>query len=47
MWTPTPRRQYSRDGLRYDTDLTDAERAVIESLLPEPHARAAGPGARF
>jgi transposase len=39
MWTPTTRRQYSRDGLRYKTDLTDAEWAVIEPLLPEPHAR--------
>ncbi len=39
MWTPTTRRQYSRDGLRYETDLTDAEWALIEPLLPEPHAR--------
>ena len=39
MWTPTTRRQYSRYELRYETDLTDAEWAVIEPLLPEPHAR--------
>jgi transposase len=39
MWTPTTRRQYSRDGLRYETDLTDAEWALIEPLLPEPLAR--------
>lgn len=39
MWTPTTRRQYSRDGLRYETDLTDAEWAVIEPFLPEPNAR--------
>jgi transposase len=39
MWTPTTRRQYSRDGLRYETDLTDAEWALIEPLLPEPYAR--------
>ncbi len=39
MWTPTTRRQYSRDGLRYDTDLTDAEWALIGPLLPEPRAR--------
>jgi transposase len=39
MWTPTTRRQYSRDGLRYETDVTDAEWAVLEPLLPEPHAR--------
>jgi putative transposase len=39
MWTPTTRRQYSRDGLRYETDLTDAEWALIEPLLPAPRAR--------
>jgi len=39
MWTPTTRRQYSRDGLRYETDLTDAEWALIAPLLPEPCAR--------
>lgn len=36
MWTPTTRRQHSRMGLRYETDLTDAERAVIEPLMPRP-----------
>ena len=36
MWTPTTRRHYSREGLRYETDLTDAEWALIEPLLPEP-----------
>jgi transposase len=35
MWTPATRRQYSRDGLRYETDLTDAEWAVIEPLMLE------------
>src|SRR4028119_1288834 len=39
MWTPTTRRQHSRDGLRYETDLTDAEWAVIEPLMPEPRQR--------
>jgi putative transposase len=39
MLTPTTRRQYSRDGLRYETDLTDAEWVLVEPLLPEPHAR--------
>jgi putative transposase len=34
MWTPTTRRQHSRAGLRYETDLTDAEWAIIEPLLP-------------
>jgi transposase len=36
MWTPTTRRQHSRAGLRYETDLTDAEWAVIEPLMPRP-----------
>jgi transposase len=36
MWTPTTRRHYSREGLRYETDLKDAEWALIEPLLPEP-----------
>ncbi len=36
MWTPTTRRRHSRAGLRYETDLTNAEWAVVEPLLPEP-----------
>ena len=36
MWTPTTRRQHSRVGLRSETDLTDAEWAVIEPLMPKP-----------
>jgi len=36
MWTPTTRRQHSRTGLRYETDLTDAEWALIAPLLPGP-----------
>lgn len=36
MWTPTTRRHHSRTGLRYETDLTDAEWAIIEPLLPDP-----------
>src|SRR3954463_7671639 len=39
MWTPTTRRQHSRDGLRYETDLTDAEWALLEPLMPEPNQR--------
>ena len=39
MWTSTTRRRDCRDGLRDETDLTDAEWALIELLLPEPHAR--------
>ena len=34
MWTPTTRTQHSREGLRYQTDLTDAEWAVIAPHLP-------------
>ena len=39
MWTPATRRQHSRDGLRYETDLTDAEWSLIEPLMPAPHER--------
>lgn len=39
MWTPTTRRQHSRDGLRYETDLTDGEWRVIEPYLPPPCRR--------
>jgi transposase len=34
MWTPATRRQHSRKGLRYETDLTDAEWALIAPHLP-------------
>jgi transposase len=43
MWTPTTRRQHSRAGLRYETDLTDAEWAVIAPLMPEPACRGRPP----
>ena len=33
-WTETTRAQYRRDGLRYASDTTDAEWAVISPLLP-------------
>ena len=36
MWTPTTRRHHSRAGLRYETDLTDAEWAIVDPLLPNP-----------
>lgn len=35
MWTPATRAQHSRCGLRYQTDLMDAEWAVVKPLLPE------------
>ena len=36
MWTATTRAQHMRDGLRFASDLTDAEWAVLEPLLPPP-----------
>ena len=39
MWTPATRRQHSREGLRYETDFTDTEWALIEPLMPKPCAR--------
>jgi transposase len=36
MWTPTTRTQHKRDGLRFATDLTDEEWAVLEPLFPKP-----------
>jgi transposase len=34
MWTNENRAKYDRDGLRYPSDLTDAEWAHIASLIP-------------
>lgn len=34
MWTPTSRASHSRECLRFSSDLTDAEWAVLEPLLP-------------
>ena len=36
MWTAITRAQHRRDGLRFASDLTDAEWVVIEPLLPPP-----------
>lgn len=36
MWTPATRRKHSREGLRYETDLSDREWVVIEPNLPPP-----------
>ena len=35
-WTEITRRQYQREGLRYASDTTDDEWAVIEPHLPQP-----------
>jgi len=39
MWTPTTRRQDSPEGLRYETDLTDAEWALMERCFAAPSGR--------
>jgi transposase len=36
-WTETTRRQYRREALRYASDTSDAEWAVIAPLLPPPN----------
>jgi putative transposase len=36
MWTPATRRQHSRDHLRYGSDLTDAEWAIVAPFMPPP-----------
>ncbi len=39
MWTPTTHAQHSRDGLRYGSDLTDAEWLLVSAFLPPPCGR--------
>jgi transposase len=34
MWTKANRGKYHRDGLRYPSDLTDGEWALVEPLIP-------------
>ena len=34
MWTPTTRSQHTRAGLRYGSDLTDAEWTILAPFLP-------------
>lgn len=36
MWTDTTRTQHARSGLRLPSDLTDAEWALLEPILPPP-----------
>ena len=38
VWTEITRRHYRRDGLRYESDTTDAEWFVMEPLLPRASA---------
>src|ERR1700751_4508067 len=35
MWTPATRKNYSRKGLRYQSDVTDGEGRVMEPHLPQ------------
>jgi transposase len=39
VWTEITRPKYSRDGLRYASDTTDEEWAVIAPLLPRTNGR--------
>src|SRR5271170_4369229 len=34
MWSETTREQYRREGLRYASDMTDAEWAMVEPFMP-------------
>ncbi|TCZ52951.1 transposase [Roseicella aquatilis] len=38
MWTAITRAEHRREGLRFPSDLTDAEWAVVGPLLPAPSA---------
>ena len=44
MWTNENRARYDRDHLRYPSDVTDAEWALVAPLIPP--ARRGGAGAR-
>src|SRR6478672_5714520 len=39
MWKPEHRRAAERRGLRYPSDLTDAEWALVERMIPPAKAR--------
>ena len=38
-WTEITRKQYRRDALRYASDITDAEWALVKRLLPRANRR--------
>jgi hypothetical protein len=40
MWTTNNRARYDRSFLRYPSDLTDDEWALVEPLIPPPSAAA-------
>jgi len=39
VWTPFTRADYARDGLRYASDMTDREWALIAPFMPEQPLR--------
>ena len=46
MWTPTTRRQHSRSGLRYETDLTDVSTGTeVSAIVGFQNSLAGGFGA--
>jgi transposase len=47
MWTPTTREQYTRTAARYETDLTDAEWAILEPHMPARSKRGRPPDWTF
>ncbi len=34
-WNRTTRKDYKRDGRRYESDVTDKEWAIVEAMLPK------------
>ena len=41
MWKPEHRRAADRSGLRYPSDLSDAEWAIVEPMIRRPGAAGA------
>ena len=41
MWTTETRPRYNRDSLRYPSDLTDHEWALVAGLFSSPRVRGA------
>ena len=38
-WNRTTRKDYKRDGRRYESDVTDKEWATLEPMIPKQAAR--------
>jgi hypothetical protein len=47
MWTPEHRRAANRNGLRYPSDLTDAEWTIVEPMIPACAANSPGSSLGF